>query len=524
MRNVWLLLKNYFICGIGNFRRKNTRTKTVVGIALVGLFYAAFFGLILYYMLQMAKLSTMPLPEIPEGMEGTDIQQTIIDSVLAMGLIISVFFAVIFALQKVTGGQKANDTELLLSMPFKKIEIMVAKALSRFAFNLALVILFFLPCMIAYFSYTPFNLVAILGCSIVMLLIPLMAVGLSYLVDFLVTVCFSNTKFGNISKAIFTLLTLVGIVGIYEFLVLNLEDAAVMTNVVNWMITFNPIVMLPVIGGAVLIFVLGNWLNALLLNREGRASHTKPTRISSKVTTPLRSLLKNETNRYFNSPTLMINTLIGPIAIIALTIWLAIDQGKILALLPLEMFGIQADMIYLLIGLVFAMASVMTYPAAISISLEGKQLWILRSMPISAATVLTAKALFNILLLVPVILICGIVLQITLHISVLGFVMMMLIPILTSVLVSYAGVLINLFFPKLEFENEHFLIKQSLSGFMMLFGGMLVVLALGGLTLWLVTKISFVALALILVGILTIATSITVILTYTIGQRIFNRL
>ncbi|MBQ7973968.1 MAG: ABC-2 transporter permease, partial [Clostridia bacterium] len=72
------------------------------------------------------------------------------------------FMALIFDLQKITGGQKANDTELLLSMPFKRIEIIIAKTLSSFVFNLAFVILFFLPSVIAYLVYTPFNLAAIL--------------------------------------------------------------------------------------------------------------------------------------------------------------------------------------------------------------------------------------------------------------------------------------------------------------------------------------------------------------------------
>ena len=137
MRNVWLLLKNYFICGIGNLRRKNSRTKTLIGITTVVGLYAAFFSLILMFMLFLAKSSTQSIP----GAE----DYNLISSVLAMGFIMSVFIALVFAIQKITGGQKSNDTELLLSMPIKKVEIITAKALSNFVFNLAFVVLFFLP-------------------------------------------------------------------------------------------------------------------------------------------------------------------------------------------------------------------------------------------------------------------------------------------------------------------------------------------------------------------------------------------
>lgn len=516
MRNIWILLKNYLLCGIGNLRRKNSRSKTVMGIVGIAVLYGIFFALMQMFMLFMAKTSAQPLP-------GSDEPSGLINSVLAIGLIISVFMAVVFALQKITGGKKADDTELLLSMPFKKVEIMVAKALSSFAFNFAFVTLFYLPSVIAYLAYTPYNLMAIIGCFVVMLLIPLMAVGLSTIVDFFVTVCFSNSKFGNISKALFTLITLVAVIVVYEFFALNLEDPNIMFNVVNWIITFNPIVFIPLSSAIVGLFILGCWLNSVLLNRESRSTQFKSTKIGKKVSTPLKSLLKNETNRYFNSPTLMINTLLGPLAMLCLTGWLVFDKGQKFVPL-LTAFGLSDSVIYLFIGIIFAFAAVLTYPAAVSISIEGKQLWILRSMPISASTVLTAKALFNIILLVPVTLICGIVLQIVLKLSLINFIIMMTIPVLTAIMVSYTGVFINLLFPKFDFESEHLLIKQSISGFILMFGGMLIIFALAGITVWLLFTLPILTIALILIGLLTAITAVMMILTYTVGKRIFNRL
>lgn len=509
MRNIWLLLKNYFICGIGNFRRKNTQAKTVVGTTIVLLLFIGLYALIQWMMLLTAA-----------GMAELNMQA----SVLAMGLIISVFFAMMFALQTITGGKKANDIEILLSMPFKKHEIIIAKIISRFAFNFLIVTMLFLPSIIAYLVYTPFNLVAILGCVVVMFLIPLMAVGFSYLIDYFVTVCFSNSKFGNISKAIFTLLTFIGLIAIYEFFVMNM-DSAIMLYVVDWIITFNPVIMLPVILGVLIIFISGIWLNALLLKRENRNSQSKPQKISNKITLPLISLLKNENNRYFNSPTLMLNTIIGPLLMVAATIWLLADKSVIPMLTTtISMIGVPAEFIYLLLGLAFGTTAILTYPSAVSISLEGKQLWILRSMPIPAKTVLTAKVLFNILLIVPLSVICTTILGIALHLSFSNFVLLSIIPILSGVLVSYTGILINLYFPKFEFENEATVIKQSLSATIMMLGGMVVNGCLIGLVIGLAHFLPFIAIALIILSILIIATGIVITLTYTVGQRIFNHL
>ncbi|MCM1403906.1 MAG: hypothetical protein NC133_00125 [Prevotella sp.] len=508
MRNIWLLLKNYFLCGIGNLRRKNARTKTLVGITTLILIYAAIFALLLLSMLAMAE-------------EGAELGMQA--SVLASGLIISVFLSVVFSLQKITGGQKASDNEMLLSMPLKKIEIMIAKALSRFAFNLAIVVLFFLPSIIAYLVYTPFNILATIGCFVVMFLIPFMAVGLSYLVDYVATVSFSSSKFGNLAKAFLSLITLIGIMVIYEFFVINIDNT-IMLDVVNWMITFNPAIMLPLIVGAISIFILGNWLNAKLLNRENRAVQAKPTRLSSKQTTPLMSLLKNESNRYFNSPTLMLNTMLGPLFMVCLTGYLTVDRGKIFTSDLFQSLGINEQMIGLMVGVIFAVSAVLTYPAAVSISLEGKQLWILRSMPIPAHTILTAKVLFNILLIAPLNTLCAIVLQIVLHLSFLDFMAMLLIPLLAAVLVSYTGILINLFLPKFEFENENTVIKQSLSATIMMLGGMLVTFGLVFLAIVLIGYVPIVVTMGIIIGILATANGIVMTLVYTIGQRIFNHL
>ena len=508
MRNIWLLLKNYLLCSIGNLRRKNTRTKAVVGVSILTVLSLGWFVFYTWCMFMMADVYA---------------EMNMQACVLMYGLVISLFLSVIFALQKVTGGQKANDNELLLSMPFRKIEIMVAKALSRFAVNSLVVVLFFLPCIIAYLGTTQFSLPAFFGCTTTMLLIPLLGVGLSYIVDYLVTVCFSNSKLGNITKALFTLLVLIGVLAIYEFFMLNMNTPFI-ADLIIWMVKFNPLVMVPLIVIVLAMFILGNWLNALLLNREARSTHAKATQISHRSITPFRAILKNESNRYFNSPTMMLNTILGPLALVALTIWLVVDQGATMVGLLCGTFGISKDVAYLIIAIIYAAAGVLTYPAAFSISLEGKQLWILRSMPISAATVLSAKVLFNVILLTPISLVCGVLLGTILHLSPLCLVALLIIPTLAHVLVSYIGVMVNLYFPKLEFESEAAVIKHSMSSYLMMLGGMVIVAGMMALVISLADSLPVMAIFAIIASVLALADAIVITLTYTIGQRMFNRL
>ena len=135
------------------------------------------------------------------------------------------------------------------------------------------------------------------------------------------------------------------------------------------------------------------------------------------------------------------------------------------------------------------------------------------------------EALFNIILVVPLIIICGIALQIGLKISILNLIIMMIIPCLTAVLISYAGVLVNLWFPKLEYENENTLLKQSTSAVIMMFAGIFLIFSLIGLSIWLLfCNLSFIVVAIILISILLIITALVIALSYTVGQRIFNHL
>lgn len=507
MRNIFLLVKNYFLCGVGSLRGKKSKLKSSMGIVAITALYFAFFGLLLFSQIQSVKVYAQ-------------IDQQKI--VLGLGFLMGIFLAVVFALQKVTGGQRANDAELLLAMPFKKSEIMVAKAVSRYLFNFVLVFLVVVPNIIAYMIYTPFTVVALLGNLLMLLMIPLFAVGLSYIVDFVMAFCFANSRYGNVIKAILTLLVLIAAVVIYEYIILNIEFGT-MNWLIDGIITFNPIFMLVVIAVALGVFLCGVWLFSFTLSHETRSGKTKSFMLTSKRTTPFKSLFKNEVNRYLNSTALMINTLIGPIGILALTIWVLFDRGQTMGVIGASL-GMPDSSAYLFITLVYSILVVMTYPAAFSISLEGKQFWVLKSMPIKTSTILLAKALFNVVLIAPITLVCTIIVAIVMKLSLALILTILLVPILLNLLVSFGGLFINLLFPKFEFESEAAVVKQSISGIVVMFGGMIAVVLLAILYFKLLSILPLTVALLIPILILLAVNAVLIVLTMTVGRRIFNKL
>ena len=111
----------------------------------------------------------------------------------------------------------------------------------------------------------------------------------------------------------------------------------------------------------------------------------------------------------------------------------------------------------------------MMTPAATSISMEGKDIWILKSLPLTTKAVLDAKILMNLLLFLPFYILAEILLFLALRPGGLGGVWLVVIPAAIILFSCVYGITIDLHFPVLDWEDEVRVVKQSASA---LLGGM----------------------------------------------------
>ena len=115
-----------------------------------------------------------------------------------------------------------------------------------------------------------------------------------------------------------------------------------------------------------------------------------------------------------------------------------------------------------------------------SISLEGGNLWIAKSIPVSTKTIFLSKVLVNLTILVPVLLdviILAIVLDFTLIQGIIVFVS----TLLSIIFVSLFGLVVNLAYPNFEWKSEVVPVKQSTASFITVFGGMGIIFLQGGI-------------------------------------------
>ena len=200
-----------------------------------------------------------------------------------------------------------------------------------------------------------------------------------------------------------------------------------------------------------------------------------------------------------------------------------IKGSDISAVLSL-MFGENTGIIALLAAAAVCMLCTMNDITSPSVSLEGKNIWLVQSFPIPAKKVLHAKIKLHILLTaIPAVLLAACVIFVF-KISLPYAVMILAFTIIFILLTALIGLVLNLKMPNLTWIDATVPVKQSLCVMLALFGGWAIIFALGGIYL-LVMK--FITPLVYLIAVSVLAAVISVLLLRGIdtkGAKIFETL
>lgn len=172
----------------------------------------------------------------------------------------------------------------------------------------------------------------------------------------------------------------------------------------------------------------------------------------------------------------------------------------------------------------FCFLAALANTTAPSISLEGKNLWILKASPVDVGTILLAKLCVQLTIAIPVLIIDSVILSLTLHFSFMSFLWVCLIPVLMSVLSGLVGLIANLRYHRFDFTNEMQVVKNSASVLISMFGMLFVVGAFAGIYLLFQNVVSFDVFATAVVCVLLMLTLITGMYLFTKGKKLFELL
>lgn len=393
----------------------------------------------------------------------------------------------------------AKDNDLLLSMPIKPKYILFARLFGIWVMSLFYVSVVILPAIISY-AIVEFNVVAILCQLILMFVLSFFILAMSCILGWLVALIGRKVK----NKSFITVIISLLFICVYFYFCLNLNQFITQLVPMAEQIgetlksSFYPIYLygLACLGDfvsllifflmiAVVFFIIYLIMSSSFIKFATSQSHsTKKVKCNAKIKAKsvFGSLLSKEFKKYLSSANYMLNCSLSTLFMTVIGVALIIINPKVDELL----YGLfQTDyhefggLIALIVIALMCSIGSMNYITAPSISLEGKNIWILQSLPIDTWQVLKAKLSLHLILTEIPLIFVGIVLSFILKLGVIWSIFIIAFPILFTVFMAELGLTLNLKMPNLNWTNEVYVIKSGAAVGISLFGGWVVVAILG---------------------------------------------
>ena len=230
------------------------------------------------------------------------------------------------------------------------------------------------------------------------------------------------------------------------------------------------------------------------------------------------ALLRRELKHFAANPAYMLNCGLGDVIIVIGLVFAIIYRGTLLTLLgslSQTLPGLASYAPVIVLFIIYAVIS-MNCVTAPSISLEGRGLWILRSMPISSLSILKAKVNLHLVVNVLPALLGVVVLDILLGADVLSILISAVTIVLLVLIHAYLGLLLDVRKPNLSWNNESIPIKQGIPVMVCIFGSWAVLLVLGG-SMFVASML--LDLRIYLFILMVLAAGITVLLNQTVRKK-----
>ena len=117
-------------------------------------------------------------------------------------------------------------------------------------------------------------------------------------------------------------------------------------------------------------------------------------------------------------------------------------------------------------------SSLMTSITSSMISLENKSFNILKSLPVNPVTIINAKVLTAVVIMIPFFIIGDLIMFIKFNFNILEILMILVASVVLPLVAETIGIIVNLKYPKMDAENDTQVVKQSMSSMVAVFIGM----------------------------------------------------
>ena len=412
-----------------------------------------------------------------------------------------------------------KDDQLLLSLPIKRSIVLFARVFKFYVFELFFNSLFLIPIMIAYIKWGSITWTYFLTSFIMIIILPIIPIVLSCFVGAITSSLSSRFKHKNVVEIIITMAFVLGIMyisfnmnnifiyvqkhatsindlitkiyypaGIYSKLVTNFN--------INDLLIF---ILINVSIFVIAILILSKFyfkINSRVKNVVTSKNKVKVSALSFEQKDKTISLIKKEINSFFKIPVLIINAGFASILFIIGVVLIVVKFDNIVLLFENPEISkiISKDLILnnisLIIFLLISLTAFMTSITSSLISLEGKNIGILKSLPVKEKTILMSKIYAALVMTTPVLLIGDIVLFFKFKTNIIEAILLLILSIIMPLVSHFIGIIINLKYPKLEWESATEVVKQSTSSFISVMIGMVLFISSIAIIVHLIGKLS----------------------------------
>lgn len=521
LKLTYIYFKEQLLNLLGGTSKKASR-KSLPAILALFLFVAAALGYSLYTIAETLAMLSLA------------------QNILIIGLLMGMFMSLLITLNDTQGTMyKSKDYDMLMSLPLSSVSIISAKYLSTYFVSMVYFAMVALPTFVVYFIFQPVTVLSVVFAILAIILVPAFSQMISCILGWFVSSVSSKMRNKNLMRTIFSLIMAVGISVFIAFANSNVFSKLFQFGMPLWFkIVFSHIYFLFMamtkssilyflallgvsvaflIAGILIISVGYKSINTLLLATK-TSKKLKP--ITYKNRSIFANLFHKETTTFFNSPLYCVNGLIGVImtvviTVITLTIFGQIKQfgEAVMIMTPIEIFGM-------------AMCTGIAPTTSVSISIEGTKFQTLKSLPIRFRDIVLSKVTFNLVLALPVVLVCSIVFACIIHTGWVLAILMLIYLILSVVSQTVLGLLLNLRYPRLHWTSETQAVKAGASMMLTMFLDMVVALVPMALFFLVMTHTSLTVTAYlgIVIAIVGLLTFTLILLLAKLGPKLFKNI
>ena len=465
-----------------------------------------------------------------------------ISFLLTLFFIASSFTTFMFTIYNAKSGMfSASDNDLLLSMPIKASTILASRLVYVMLWNLGTSLFVMVPAFVVYAMNVEVTFIYYIFAFITFILLPVIPTILASIIGYIIAYLTSKSNAKNLFEIVMSF-TFIGLIYygmskadvILNFMVNNIDN---FENILKW--GFYPVYLIGEIFNdynvlslliyvviniglfIIFTFILSVNFKKIIAKLQENKTRSNFVMKSLKTESITRIFYMKELKRYLSSPIYVMNTFLGLIMIIGAAIaTIFYDKTQILAILNIN----GGSNMFQLLSAAVVFIVFLSNTTSASISLEGKNYWVLKTLPLKPNKIYNGKLLLNLSLTLPIVYVSLIIFKYTLNLALSEFAILMILATIASLVSSKFGLIVNLMFPKMDAINDVVIVKRSLSVMICVLLPMAVIFGITGIYSLISNAISFNTFIIIAIVLLFLMNLVERILLNTWGTKRFKEI